>query len=68
VGCWAHARRRFVEALKAQGGKPGKHTPKQSKARQGLAFFEKLYAIERRAAETSPEERHRIRQEQSRSR
>jgi transposase len=58
VGCWAHARRKFDEALKGQP--PGK----AGKAHQGLAWIRKLYAIEKRLREdkASPEERYRLRQ------
>ena len=67
VGCWAHARRKFDEALKAQrkSRKNAKRSAKQSKALQGLAFIQKLYRIERQIVEKPPDERHRIRQEQS---
>lgn len=42
VGCMAHARRKFSEAVKAQGKK------KQSgKAQRGLALIQKLYRIEK---------------------
>lgn len=39
VGCWAHARRKFDEAAKAQGRRTGS-------AAEGLARIGKLYAIE----------------------
>jgi hypothetical protein len=52
VGCWAHARRKFDEALKAQKtGSKKKRSPKESKALQGLAFIQKLYQIERQIQE-----------------
>jgi len=69
VGCWAHARRKFDEALGAQGknkNKGAKRTKKQGKAEQGLRWIGKLYRIERETAEMSAQERHRIRQERSR--
>jgi transposase len=67
VGCWAHARRKFDEALKAQKtGSKKKRSPKESKALQGLAFIQKLYQIERQIQEKPPDEVHRIRQERSR--
>ncbi len=44
VGCLAHARRTFVEALKAM---PPKKDDKISTTEEGLAFCDKLYAIER---------------------
>jgi len=69
VGCWAHARRKFDEALGAQGKnrkKGAKRTKKQSKAEQGLRWIGKLYRIERETAQMSADERHRIRQEHAR--
>jgi transposase len=68
VGCWSHARRKFDEALKAQGKnrkKGSKRSAKESKALQGLSFIQKLYRIERQIADKPPDERHRIRQERS---
>lgn len=68
VGCWAHARRKFVEALQGAGRsrkKGGKRNPVKSKAEAGLRFIQKLYAIERNAADATAEERLRLRQERS---
>ena len=65
VGCWAHARRRFVDALKGVGKnrkKAAKRTKKQSQAEAGLRFIQKLYAIERSVKDATPEERLRVRQ------
>jgi len=68
VGCWAHTRRKFDEALRGQpkakkkGSKP---SAKQSKARQALSQIQALYAIERTLKDVSPEERHAARQERS---
>jgi len=62
VGCWAHARRKFDEAIKAQG-KKGK--AKAGRATKGLAYIQKLYRIEKLAGECAAEERHRLRQEQA---
>jgi hypothetical protein len=67
VGCWAHARRRFDEALKAQkSSTKKKRSVKESKALQGLAFIQKLYQIERQIREKPPDEVQRVRQERSR--
>ena len=44
VGCWAHVRRKFTEAVKAQGKKK-----KKGKAHRGLALIQKLYKVERQA-------------------
>lgn len=62
VGCMAHARRKFDEAVKSQG-KNGKS--KAGKAMMGLSFIQKLYRIERALKEASPEERYQSRQEQA---
>lgn len=68
IGCWDHARRKFVEASK--GAKPGKSgrsdKPGQpSKADVALGHINKLYAIERQIKDLSPAERYRIRQQLS---
>lgn len=62
VGCMAHARRKFDEAVKAQG-KKGKL--KAGKAMMGLSFIQKLYRIERALKDAPPEERYKARQEQA---
>jgi len=64
VGCWAHVRRKFDEALKGQGGRKRASAP-PSHAKRGLAYIQKLYKIERQIGDVPPEERHRIRQERS---
>ena len=56
LGCWAHARRYLVTAKKLQ--KPGK----AGKADQGLAYIQKLYAIERALKDKPPDERYQRRQ------
>jgi transposase len=68
VGCFAHARRKFMDALKGAGKNRKKNaTPgaKQSVAETGLRFIETLYKIERSVAEASVEERLRVRKEKS---
>ena len=59
-GCWAHARRKFDEAIKGQ-----KDKNKTSKSHMGLSYIRKLYQIELGIKDSPPEERKRIRQEQS---
>ncbi|MCM1236640.1 MAG: IS66 family transposase [Ruminococcus flavefaciens] len=60
VGCWAHARRKFDEALKAlPKGKTG-----GSSAAKGVAYCDRLFEIERRLAGLSPEKRYEQRLEQ----
>ena len=57
VGCMAHARRKFSEAVKAQG-----RNKKRGKAHRGLTLIQKLYGIEKRARKLTPEQRHAERQ------
>lgn len=62
VGCMAHARRKFDEALKAQGAAV---TRRVGKADMGMAFMRKLYRIETEIRGKPPDQRYRIRQEKS---
>jgi hypothetical protein len=56
VGCWAHARRKFVEALTAlPASARTAHTPVA--AQRGLEFCDRLFAIERELHEATPAER-----------
>jgi transposase len=61
VGCMAHARRKFSEAVKAQG-----KNKKRGKAHRGLALIQKLYRVEKQARRLDPEERYAHRQQQAR--
>jgi len=61
VGCMAHARRKFSEAVKAQG-----KNKKRGKAHRGLAQIQKLYRVEKLARRLDPEDRHARRQQQAR--
>lgn len=67
--CFAHARRYFIEALKAHGLNPNKLPPKPpDKARRplkALGFIRHLYAIEHRVREHPPAERRSARQAES---
>jgi transposase len=62
VGCMAHARRKFSEAVKGQG----KHQ-RTGKAQQGLAWIQQLYRIEKvaRAKGMSSAERKLYRQQEA---
>jgi transposase len=62
VGCFAHARRKFDEAVKAQG-KGGK--AKAGKATKGLAYIQRLYRIETLIKDKSPEIRLQVRQQEA---
>ncbi|WP_036581430.1 IS66 family transposase [Paenibacillus darwinianus] len=64
VGCWSHARRKFDEALKAL---PDGKQKAAVTTREGLDFCNRLFAIERDMKDSSPEERLKIRTEQSRA-
>ena len=61
LGCWVHARRRFVDA--------GNVLPegKRGRAHEALALIGKLYAIEKEARELSDAERLARRQSRSRA-
>jgi transposase len=61
VGCMAHARRKFSEAVKAQG-----KNKKRGKAHRGLALIQNLYRVEKQARRLDPEERYAHRQQQAR--
>jgi transposase len=63
IGCWDHARRKFVEASRAAPAKGKKREP--SKADVALSHIRKLYLIETAARDLSDAERFRVRQEKS---
>jgi transposase len=59
LGCWAHARRKFIEAQRQQAkGKTGK-------ADQALSFIQKRYNIEKMAKDSTADQRLEIRQSQA---
>jgi transposase len=60
LACWAHARRKFDEAVKALG-KKGKNRP--GRAQKALSFIQSLYQVERRSRKMTPEDRHLFRKE-----
>lgn len=62
VGCWTHARRKFTEALKAL---PESASTSAVKAKEGLAFCNQLFEIERNLKDASPKERYETRLERS---
>jgi transposase len=64
VGCWAHARRKFIDAQKAATSKD-KKTARIGKADVAINYIAKLYAIEKQAKDTSSEARRQLRQEKS---
>lgn len=62
VGCWAHARRKFTDALKAL---PASIRAAPTVAQEGLEFCNRLFAIEQALAEMTPAERYAARLERS---
>ncbi len=66
IGCWGHARRKFIEATQAAPSvAKGKNKPDASKADVVLGYIGKLYAIEREQRERSDAERYQARQVRS---
>lgn len=62
VGCMAHARRKFIEAIKAL---PDELKGKPVAAKEGLEYFNRLYAIEHDLKNATDEERFKARLERS---
>ena len=62
VGCFAHARRRFFEALKALPDAPSKRA---SAAHEGVQRIDALYLIEREIKALDDAERTRVRRERA---
>ena len=61
VGCWAHARRKFDEALQTLP----KEMQKDSPAAIGECYCSRLFKLEQAFAELTPEERYEKRLEQA---
>ena len=63
IGCWAHARRKFMDVIKAQG----KHRKKRGSADVALKYIRGLYRIEKKAKEDklSAQEIYQVRQKES---
>jgi transposase len=62
VGCWAHVRRKFIDAVKGRV----KNGKKRGHADTALEYIQKLYAIEKSAQELSEADRYQLRQEKAR--
>ncbi|MFD1581753.1 IS66 family transposase, partial [Microbulbifer halophilus] len=73
LGCWAHARRKFIDAQKVANSNKNKKSKGKDKNKQkrpnkadiALNYIGHLYGIERKSKDLSPEERHQLRQDQS---
>ena len=57
IGCLAHARRKFVEALEALKEEDRKGTP----AERGVQYFDALFALEEKWHDLDPDERKKMR-------
>jgi transposase len=67
LGCWAHARRKFVEVAKARKKVRGKVDGPKSLADEALQYIAAIYLVEKQAREKglSPDEIHAFRQEKA---
>ncbi|MBF4444037.1 IS66 family transposase, partial [Vibrio anguillarum] len=65
IGCWDHARRKFVEASKAAETKTKSKNALPSKADVALSHIRKLYRIETKIKALTAAEKQAMRQEQS---
>lgn len=67
LGCWAHARRRFMEVVKVRKKHRGNRGNPKTLADQALAYIGKLYGIERgiRAEGLDPPRIYQRRQEEA---
>jgi transposase len=59
VGCWAHARRKFFDIIKTMP----KEKRAGSEAARGVAFCDRLFALEEEFSELPPDENYRARYE-----
>ena len=59
LACWAHVRRRFVEATRVQP------KGKRGRADEAVSLIGKLYGVERQYKDAAPEARHLARQQSS---
>jgi transposase len=69
VGCWAHARRKFVEVINARESNKRSKKQKTGSAEVAISFIRKLYAIEKEAEinELSYDQIYELRQEKSKT-
>ena len=67
LGCWAHARRKFVKVVKLRKKHRSKRVNPKSLADEALDYIGKLYAIEKKARgrELNPTQILKLRQEKS---
>jgi transposase len=67
LGCWAHARRKFVEVAKARKKVRGKVDGPKSLADEAMEYIAAIYLVEKQAREKgyTPDELHALRQEKA---
>ncbi len=67
MGCWAHARRKFDDVIKARKKNRGKHANTKTLADEAMDYIAKLYRIEKQAREQemTPEQVYSLRQEKA---
>ena len=67
LGCWAHARRYFVDVIKAKKKNRSKRIQPKSLSDEALEFIGRLYQIEKEAKikNLEPQEIYQLRQEKS---
>lgn len=67
VGCWAHARRHFVDVIKAKKKNRSKRIQPKSLADEALEFIRRLYQIEKEAQlkNLEPQGIYQLRQEKA---
>jgi len=65
IGCWDHARRKYVEAVKGMPSSGKGKKGKVSKADVALGYIRKLYAIEREIKDRHEADRYQVRQAMS---
>jgi transposase len=67
VGCWAHARRYFVDVIKAKKKNRSKKIQPKSLADEAVEFIGQLYLIEKeaRVKDLDPQEIYQLRQEKA---
>jgi transposase len=67
MGCWAHARRKFAEVIKARKKNRGNRAGTKTLADEALDYIGQLYRIERLAKDQqmSPEQIHALRQDKA---
>ncbi len=58
IGCWAHARRKFDEAIRAQGKQK-----RRGKAHRGLVLIQKLYRVEKQVRPLMLQDRYTYRRQ-----